>query len=75
MEKKDLEQIRGVVKEEFIQGFGNIWEGNIEPTLNEMQGQISQLPTKVYLDQKIADLKGDFTTKLRRQDEKINRIS
>ena len=32
----------------------------------------SQMVTKEYLDDKLADLKGDFTVKLRKEDEKVN---
>lgn len=54
MEKKDLEQIETI----FDKSFTKVWKGNIEPALDAMQAHINQLPTKSYLDDKLADLEG-----------------
>jgi predicted nucleic acid-binding Zn-ribbon protein len=47
MDQKDLEQIRQVFKEEFFQGFGVIWEGNLEPAFNAVNERIDKLTTRV----------------------------
>lgn len=90
MDDKDLKQIeesvRGVVKEEVKEGFKEafveVWEGNLEPAFNELhkkfdklEGKVNQLPTKTYLDDKLANLEGGLITKLRKEDEKVNRLA
>lgn len=40
-----------------------------------LENQISHLPTKAYLDDKLADLEGGLITKLRKEDEKVNRLA
>ncbi|MDP3741266.1 MAG: hypothetical protein Q8R08_02970 [bacterium] len=36
MDQKDIKQIKEVVKEGFREGFREVWEGNLEPALNEL---------------------------------------
>lgn len=85
MEEKDLKQIEKLFEKGFAEGFkqafAQVWEHNLEPAfsdvykeINVIKGQITQLPTKAYLDDKIAGLSGDLITKLRREDEKVNRL-
>lgn len=71
MDDKDLKQI----KETFREGFKEIWEGNLGPAFNAVYERIDQLPTKAYLDDKIANLEGTLIVKLRKEDEKLNRLA
>ncbi|MBI3952817.1 MAG: hypothetical protein HY336_02575 [Candidatus Doudnabacteria bacterium] len=68
MEEKDLKQIGDL----FNKAFGQIWESNLEPTLTQIQ---TQMVTKTFLTDKFADLQGDLVTKLRKEDEKVNRLA
>jgi len=88
MEEKDLKQITEVVEKGFSKAFIQVWEHNLEPAFEAvykrfdeqdkrfdgLDGKISQLPTKTFLTDKLADLQGDLTTKLRKEDEKVNRL-
>ena len=40
-----------------------------------IEDRFSQLPTKSYLNDKLADLEGGLVTKLRKEDEKLNRLA
>ncbi len=75
MDKKDLEQISDL----FNKAFGSIWEHNLEPTLGKVQTELSQvrtqMVTKTFLTDKIADLEGGLVTKLRKEDAKVNRLA
>ncbi|MCX6745491.1 MAG: hypothetical protein NTX00_00560 [Candidatus Parcubacteria bacterium] len=51
-------------------GIENRFEG-VETRLNRIE---SQMVTKSYLDDKLADLEGGVISKLRKEDEKVNRI-
>ncbi|MBI4050765.1 MAG: hypothetical protein HY396_02200 [Candidatus Doudnabacteria bacterium] len=75
MEQKELDQIKKVVQEAVTEGFSQIWDDNLEPSLNQLHGAVAQLPTKTYLDDKLADLEGGLLPKLRKEDEKINRLA
>lgn len=86
MEEKDLQQIKQVFREEFKtgfrEGFTEIWEGNLEPAFDSIHERMDkldiktdQLPTKSYLDDKFADMEGDLVKKLRKEDEKVNRLT
>ncbi|MSU75778.1 MAG: hypothetical protein EXS55_04680 [Candidatus Magasanikbacteria bacterium] len=44
----------------------------IEKKVNNLENTVSNLPDKAYLDDKLADVKGDIVVKLRREDEKMN---
>ncbi|KKQ54166.1 MAG: hypothetical protein US74_C0052G0005 [Parcubacteria group bacterium GW2011_GWA2_38_13] len=53
------------IQEAIQLSFTKIWEDNIEPAFNELnnrvsslENKVSQLPTKSYLDDKLADLEG-----------------
>ena len=85
MEEKDLRQI----KEVFHETFAGVWDDNLEPAfkgvnkeienvnkkIEAIKGQIAQLPTKSYLDDKLANLEGGLIAKLRKEDEKVNRLA
>jgi len=79
MEEKDLKQIGQVFDERFEKAlpkafnkaFSQIWEHNLEPVLTDIQ---TQMVTKAYLDDKLSDLSGDLITKLRKEDQKVNRL-
>ncbi len=43
----------------------------LEEKLNE---KLAPLPTKSYIDEKFADLEGDLIVKLRKEDQKVNRL-
>lgn len=82
MDKKNLDQIGQIVEKAVKVGFADVWEGNLEPAFNTvfdkidtLEGKVNQLPTKTYLDDKIANLQGDLITKLHKEDEKINRLA
>ena len=69
------------IQEAIQLSFTKIWEDNIEPAFNELnnkvsslEDKVSQLPTKSYLDDKLADLEGGLITKLRKEDQKMNRL-
>src|SRR3989344_6629990 len=77
MEKNEMQQIQEAIQLSFTK----IWEDNIEPAFNELnnkvsslEDKVSQLPTKSYLDDKLADLEGGLITKLRKEDQKMNRL-
>jgi hypothetical protein len=89
MEEKDLKQIGEVIDQKFSEGFHKefeqIWENNLSPAFDEVnqrfdkiEGRLSnvesQMVTKSYLDDKLADLEGGVISKLRKEDEKVNRI-
>ncbi|MBI2444004.1 MAG: hypothetical protein HYV42_02050 [Candidatus Magasanikbacteria bacterium] len=46
--------------------------GSVEERLDNLEKTVNNLPDKIYLDDKIADLKGSLVVKLRREDEKVN---
>ncbi|OGE80986.1 MAG: hypothetical protein A3H72_00920 [Candidatus Doudnabacteria bacterium RIFCSPLOWO2_02_FULL_48_8] len=83
MEEKDLKQIGDLfdgrfekaLPKAFNAAFTQVWEHNLEPALQAIHDKLEQLPTKSYLDDKIANLQGDLTTKLRKEDEKVNRLA
>src|SRR3989338_4051390 len=79
MDEKDLKQIKELFKQEFKVGFKDnlteFWEGNLEPAFSAVNDEIAQLPTKSFLTDKLANLQGDLTTKLRKEDEKLNRLA
>ena len=77
MNKNELQQIR--------EELAGVIEDNVSPQLEEIRGDIgnlkedvatikSQMVTKSYLDDKLADLRGDFTVRLRKEDAKVNRL-
>jgi len=85
MEEKDIKQI-GELFDSKLNEFGEIvnngfvemdkrFEGQdkrfitIENRLNKIE---SQMVTKEYIDDKLADLKGDLVAKVRLEDEKVN---
>ena len=88
MEDKDLKQIKEIIHDEIgqvwdkniapafndvydkFEGVDKKFEG-INTRLNYIE---SQMVTKSYLDDKMADLEGGFVVKLRKEDEKVNRI-
>lgn len=47
----------------------------VESDVLALDGKVVQLPTKSYLDDKVANLEGGLITKLRKEDEKINRLA
>lgn len=47
----------------------------IDGQFQNVDNQFSQLPTKSYLDDKLVDLEGDWMKKLRKEDEKVNRLA
>lgn len=86
MEEKDLKQIKELFRQEvktgFKEGFTEIWIGNLEPAfdstherIDKLDKKVDQLPTKSYLDDKFADLEGELIKKLRKEDEKVNRLA
>ena len=47
----------------------------LDDKFQNIDKQFAQLPTKSYLDDKLADLEGDLIKKLRKEDEKVNRLA
>jgi hypothetical protein len=88
MEEKDLKQIKEVIHEEIGQvwdkniapAFDDIYKrfDGVDGRLDGVEGRLnrieSQMVTKSYLDDKVADLEGGLVVKLRKEDEKVNRI-
>lgn len=74
VDKSVKEAVDKSVKEAVREEFGQIWENNISPAFDDVYNKISQLPTKAYLDDKLADLEGGMISKLRKEDEKVNKI-
>ena len=77
LEEKDIKQIG--------EEMGKIIEDNINPQFESVYGQLSEIKgrldkiettmvTKSYLDDKLADLEGNLISKLRKEDEKLNRL-
>ncbi len=79
MDDKDLKQIKDLFKQEFKTGFreslNEFWDGNLEPAFTDIHKDIANLPTKTFLTDKLANLEGDLVKKLRKEDEKINRLA
>lgn len=72
MDEKDKKEVKNL----FLESFKEIWEDNIAPGAEAMLDErINPLPTKSYLDRKIAELQGDLGVKLRREDQKLNRLT
>lgn len=46
----------------------------LENRITNIENKVAQLPTKSYLDDKLADLEGGLITKLRKEDQKMNRL-
>jgi hypothetical protein len=71
-------------KEEILDAIGTFAEqvdqrfDAVDKRLDTMDGRIgkveSQMVTKSYLDDKLADLKGDMVLILRKEDQKVNRL-
>ena len=78
MQIEDVKQVKQVIHEELVEEFGRLWEKNLEPALINISQEISsvknQMVTKSYLDDKLADLEGGLIAKLRKEDEKVNRL-
>jgi len=85
--KETIDQsVKQGIREEFDQKFSEgfhkefeqIWENNLSPAFDEINQRFvkieSQMVTKSYLDDKLADLEGGVISKLRKEDEKVNRI-
>lgn len=77
LEEKDIQKIGEEV--------GKVIEQNITPVLDGMRGDIdgmrgdiekikSEMVTKSYLDDKLADIEGQLIGKLRKGDNKVNRL-
>ena len=75
MDDKNLKQIEKVVEKAVRSGFAEVWEGNLEPALEQVHKEIAQLPTKTFLSDRFANLEGDLIKKLRKEDEKVNRLA
>lgn len=59
---------------ELIEFLGEQFQ-HVDKKFQELDAKISQLPTKSYLDDKMADLEGGLVSKLRKEDDKVNRLS
>ncbi|PIY97095.1 MAG: hypothetical protein COY66_01255 [Candidatus Kerfeldbacteria bacterium CG_4_10_14_0_8_um_filter_42_10] len=70
MDKKDLKQIRIEIAE--------VIEDNINPHFEDIQKDVQEIKTnmvtKSYLDDKLAELEGGMVAKLRKEDRKVNRL-
>ena len=68
IEKQKITDFDGLVEflEDKFDGIGQ--------KFSEIDDKINQLPTKSYLDDKIAGLEGGLITKLRKEDDKMNRL-
>lgn len=70
LEEKDIKQIG--------EEMGKIIEDNINPQFEEIRYRLDKIETtmvtKSYLDDKLADLEGNLISKLRKEDEKVNRL-
>ena len=60
--------------DEKFQVINNRFE-QLEIKFDDLQKSVAQLPTKSYLDDKLANLEGGLITKLRKEDEKLNRLT
>jgi len=47
----------------------------LDEKFQAIDNKFAQLPTKSYIDDKLADLEGGLVTKLRKEDEKVNRLA
>ncbi len=70
LEDKDIQKIG--------EEMGRVIEQNIMPVLDDMRkdldGMKSEMVTKSYLDDKLANLEGGLIGKLRKEDAKMNRL-
>jgi UDP-N-acetylglucosamine 2-epimerase len=48
---------------------------SIDQRFDNIDGNISQLPTKAYLDDKLADLEGRLNVKLRKEDSRVGKLT
>ena len=61
-------------EERMIGCIGQVLEDNIFPQFEQLRGQIAQLPTKGYLDEKIYMALEKSSLKLLQEDEKVDRF-
>lgn len=64
-----------------VGALGQVIEDNINPQFDEIrarlgsvEGAMATMVTESYLDDKLADLKGEFTVRQRTQDRKVNTL-
>lgn len=69
-----LDQRLKKTEDKIIIQVGEFIEQNVVTTIEENRKAITQLPTKSYLDDKLADLTSDVLGRLRKEDEKVNRL-
>ncbi|PIS42207.1 MAG: hypothetical protein COT24_04670 [Candidatus Kerfeldbacteria bacterium CG08_land_8_20_14_0_20_40_16] len=86
MKKKDIKQIRKEIAEVIedninpqfedirvqLEGVEKRLDGRIDGVEKRLERVDSQMVTKSYLDDKLADLEGGLITKLRKEDQKMN---
>lgn len=62
----------------FHEDMAELLETAITPQFEELRGEIvkmrNEMVTKNYLDDKLADLEGGMVSKLRKEDNKVNRL-
>jgi len=88
MDKKDLKKIReevaSVIEDNVNPQFDEL-NGRIDKIESKLGGRMdrleddvvsikSQMVTKAYLDEKMADLSGDVIVRLKKEDAKVNRL-
>jgi len=49
--------------------------GTLEDNYSGLDGKVAQLPTKTYIDDKFSNLEGDLIVKLKKEDQKVNRLA
>lgn len=87
MEQQDLQQIKEVIKEEVGElalmtkkGFDEVGErfDEVGERFEKLEGRFdtveATMVTKEYLDEKIADLKGDLVVLIRKEDNKLKKL-
>ncbi|MFA4954570.1 MAG: hypothetical protein WC641_04615 [Patescibacteria group bacterium] len=64
-------------KQEILEAIGSFAE-QVDRRFDKIEGRVGRMEvsmvTKSYLDDKLADLKGDMVSMLRKEDQKVNRL-
>lgn len=84
IEEKDIkkigEEVGKIIEDNITPQFEGIYKrlDGVEGRLGGVEGRLGRIEatmvTKSYLDDKLADLEGNLISKLRKEDEKVNRL-
>ena len=77
-DKQFIKEVVTEVQKNTIEAVGLMIEQNINPQLDDMRSDIASIKatmvTKDYLDEKMADLRGDLVVMVRKEDTKLREL-